>query len=107
MISSGVSSWAEAAFPKCCSGVSVCTGFHTRAEIILRDRKITVLTSFSAPDLVLVSSGEGQMQSLSPYKIYFVEELVPFFLFWKLLSILYIRIIVCLSCSLILSLGGA
>lgn len=59
-------------------------------------------TSFSAPDLVLISSGEGQMSCLSPYKINFVEELVPFLLFLRLLSILLIQIIVCTSCSLIL-----
>lgn len=105
VISSGVTSWAEAAFPKCCNGVSVCTGFDTRAEMLLRGKKVAVLTSFSAADLVLVSSGEGQMSCLSPYKINFVEDLVPFLLFRRLLSILLIGIIVCMSCSLILSLG--
>lgn len=75
--------------------------------MILRHKMVAVLSSFSAPDLVLVRSGEGQLSCLSTYKINFVEELVAFLLFGKLLSIFLTRIIVCMSGSLILSLGCA
>lgn len=101
VISSGVSSWTEAAFTKCCSGVFVQTSNTSRDD--LKGQEGNCTCSFSAPDLELVSSEEGQISCLSPYKINFVEELVPFFSFGCSCPFIFFGLFVCMSCSLILS----